>query len=284
MSIQRNGFIDCKINNISACNSNKFEKDYRSSLSAKKMDAKLTKYILCGAGAGALVGAGTGAVISQCSAGTITIPSVVIGSVVGASVGTIGALSIHAIWKCKDYKTYSRKSSDKEISDTVQDLLNKCTMNEFICPITGELALDPVVTPYTSQKYERHELEKWIKKHGTDPETRQPMTIDDIYNSPRGLGGTVNVIEHKLNEQIKNPTMSKRQIEVLIKMRDIVNERKNIFFEVEIKNLMREKKEKKIDFMEFARRVNLFADVQLAPDVKKSLDEMEDSDIESDDI
>ena len=56
------------------------------------------------------------------------------------------------------------------------------TENKNICPITHKNITDlndPVITPdgYT---YERKEIEKWIRQNGTDPMTRQPLSISQL--------------------------------------------------------------------------------------------------------
>ena len=43
--------------------------------------------------------------------------------------------------------------------------------DEFCCPITQELMLDPVLVVASGQTYERTEIAKWFRTHKTDPST-----------------------------------------------------------------------------------------------------------------
>src|SRR5690606_29899446 len=47
------------------------------------------------------------------------------------------------------------------------------------CPITMELFHDPVLAKdqYT---YERHAIEEWIRRNGTSPMTREPLSLEDL--------------------------------------------------------------------------------------------------------
>ena len=42
----------------------------------------------------------------------------------------------------------------------------------FICPITAEIMVDPVVDP-DGNSYERQAIETWLARHGTSPITRR---------------------------------------------------------------------------------------------------------------
>jgi hypothetical protein len=47
--------------------------------------------------------------------------------------------------------------------------------DQLLCPITGALMRDPVFNA-AGQTYERHALEKWYRKHNTDPFSGQKLT------------------------------------------------------------------------------------------------------------
>jgi U-box domain len=49
----------------------------------------------------------------------------------------------------------------------------------FLCPISYEVMRDPVVDS-DGNSYEREEIEAWLKKHGTSPITRAPLTVEDL--------------------------------------------------------------------------------------------------------
>ena len=52
-------------------------------------------------------------------------------------------------------------------------------MKHFICPITGEVMTDPVVTP-NMHRFERKAIEEWVQKNGTCPITREPLRMDQL--------------------------------------------------------------------------------------------------------
>ena len=48
-----------------------------------------------------------------------------------------------------------------------------------MCKITMSLMKDPVMDP-DGFSYEREAIEKWIKKNGTSPMTRRPLTLEEL--------------------------------------------------------------------------------------------------------
>ena len=49
----------------------------------------------------------------------------------------------------------------------------------FICPITHELMVDPVIDP-DGNSYERRAIEDWLRQNGTSPITRAPLAAQDL--------------------------------------------------------------------------------------------------------
>jgi hypothetical protein len=49
----------------------------------------------------------------------------------------------------------------------------------FICAITHELMLDPVIDP-DGNSYERRAIESWLQQNGTSPITRSPLSTNDL--------------------------------------------------------------------------------------------------------
>jgi len=111
-----------------------------------------------------------------------TIGKIALGAVIGAGV-VIGAFFAAEAIKdddpadCRTKKPVSAPLSkddavvpaaDQQFPDDALEL------QSFICPITQEVFVDPVVTPY-GHTYERHAIVDWIKGHATDPLTRQPL-------------------------------------------------------------------------------------------------------------
>ncbi len=50
----------------------------------------------------------------------------------------------------------------------------------FCCPITMDWFLDPVVTKY-GDSYERDAIERHVRDHGTDPLSRRPLSLEDLF-------------------------------------------------------------------------------------------------------
>ena len=49
-----------------------------------------------------------------------------------------------------------------------------------ICPLAGEVFKDPVATP-CGHTYEREVLEQWLSHKPQDPQTRRPLSVDQLY-------------------------------------------------------------------------------------------------------
>ncbi|KAG2387208.1 hypothetical protein C9374_001540 [Naegleria lovaniensis] len=56
---------------------------------------------------------------------------------------------------------------------------NKPYPQEFYCPITQEVMIDPVIGK-DGHTYEREAIEKWLKDHNVSPMTREPMSVDHL--------------------------------------------------------------------------------------------------------
>eukprot|EP01127_Copromyxa_protea_P019007 TRINITY_DN6092_c0_g1_i1.p1 TRINITY_DN6092_c0_g1~~TRINITY_DN6092_c0_g1_i1.p1 ORF type:complete len:781 (+),score=116.06 TRINITY_DN6092_c0_g1_i1:23-2344(+) len=56
---------------------------------------------------------------------------------------------------------------------------NEGIPNEFFCPISFELMVDPVITS-SGQTYERANIENYLKTHPLDPITRVPCRVEDL--------------------------------------------------------------------------------------------------------
>jgi STIP1 family protein 1 len=61
----------------------------------------------------------------------------------------------------------------------------------LLCPITLQVMTDPVITP-SGETYERQAIEQWLETHGTDPQTRRPLTKEQLIPNRR-LKETVEV-------------------------------------------------------------------------------------------
>ena len=49
----------------------------------------------------------------------------------------------------------------------------------FKCPISQDIMVDPVITPY-GHCYDRRNIEDWLDREETDPLTRRPLTISQL--------------------------------------------------------------------------------------------------------
>lgn len=49
----------------------------------------------------------------------------------------------------------------------------------YCCPLSGDWMQDPVVTPH-GQSYERAFIEETIRRSGSDPLTREPLSVDQL--------------------------------------------------------------------------------------------------------
>ena len=73
---------------------------------------------------------------------------------------------------------------------------------DFYCPITGELMVDPVVDP-EGHSYDRESIMKWLKKKNISPLTRNPLTEKDLKPNI-ALKNSIESIKDSLNkDQLK---------------------------------------------------------------------------------
>lgn len=245
------------------------KREYTSSLSPHQMRS-VVKYALAGAGSGAFIGAGIGAIIAVPSGGSSIPIGIGVGSGVGLIVGTITGIGIAKILERRDYKSWKKDASKKDIEEVTKKITSYVTSQEFICPFTGEIAHDPVTTPYSPHKYERVEIEKWVKTNGTCPQTRQPLTLDDLRSSVRTMGGILAIAENILEEQIQNPDLSENQKDLILIIKKGVKEKTKAFFNIEVTNLLSKVNSDEITYQEYAESARLFSDVLAAEDVKNN--------------
>jgi len=70
----------------------------------------------------------------------------------------------------------------------------------FFCPITYELISNPVVEP-DGNTYEKIAIHHWIDANGTSPITRQPLTIDQLYDN-NALSDIIDEEKHRSDDSI----------------------------------------------------------------------------------
>lgn len=90
----------------------------------------------------------------------------------------------NSITKNKEYKQTAEiiNQEEQHIIETLSEKcnnINKKLDNIYTCSITYQKMKDPVITP-SGQMYDRKNIEKWIKKNGTDPYTRRKLEIKQL--------------------------------------------------------------------------------------------------------
>ena len=53
-------------------------------------------------------------------------------------------------------------------------------IQSFVCPITQEIMMEPVVTKY-GHSYEKSAIVFWVSKHGSCPLTNQQLKLEEIF-------------------------------------------------------------------------------------------------------
>jgi ankyrin repeat protein len=55
-------------------------------------------------------------------------------------------------------------------------------MNEaFLCPLSNEIMLDPVILPPNGHSFDRTSIEEWLIENDTDPITHEPLEIKKVF-------------------------------------------------------------------------------------------------------
>ena len=214
-------------------------KAYLSSQSSCKMFSKVST-ILLATGIGAGVGAGLGAM--ECGIGAA--PGAGIGAAVGLGVG----IGIVSTWSSCEFKKWKENQSQEVISSTLRALNGAINDPELICPITLEPPTEPVVTPYSRQVYDLGALEEHISKNGTDPITRQKLTMKDVRHAPAAMG----VLHNACDDLIKNGVQqfSSEELEGVGMLRKDLDNSRRKYFKAEEKVLLERIDKKEISIRE----------------------------------
>ena len=70
--------------------------------------------------------------------------------------------------------------------------------DDFYCPITGDLMIDPVSDP-EGFTYEKSSIVKWLESNHTSPMTRSPLSVSDLIEN-KSLKKSIESIREKLKE------------------------------------------------------------------------------------
>ncbi|CAF1172373.1 unnamed protein product [Rotaria magnacalcarata] len=76
----------------------------------------------------------------------------------------------------------------------------------FVCPITHELMVDPVIDP-DGNSYERRAIEDWLRQNGTSPITRAPLLAADLRPN-RALKAAIDEYRHSIDSNNQLTTLS----------------------------------------------------------------------------
>ena len=82
--------------------------------------------------------------------------------------------SKHNKTRKKKKKTQKKIKLQQDSDDMVEP------PDDYLCPISYKLMEEPIIVTQSGWTYERTEIEHWIKKNGTDPNTRQECTVNDL--------------------------------------------------------------------------------------------------------
>jgi hypothetical protein len=161
-------------------------------------------------------GALAGAAIGSCCAGFGAGP----GALTGAGVGLIvGVLTLPTFTYASDYASWklSNSAAAKGLMERVRQLA-KVQNGEFFCPMSCEIPIHPVTTPYTTQVYEREFLEAHVKSRGTCPLTSRPMKLSDIRVSMGGMAAANSIASQVLATEAIKQTFKPEYLEGLKRM------------------------------------------------------------------
>lgn len=149
-------------------------------------DSQKDLLLMVGGGAlsGAIGGACTGAIIGGVCGTPGGPPTMAVGAGIGAGVGFVvgGAIGtgMAVVYLRPRYKEWCKTEAGREFAGKMQIFLHENSILEHLtCPISQMPVIEGVRTP-DGQLYEKDEIEKWIKQHGTNPQTRERITIDDL--------------------------------------------------------------------------------------------------------
>lgn len=103
-----------------------------------------------------------------------------IGAPVGAAIGGAIGTGVGVVYLRPRYQEWCKTEAGREFAGKMSVFLNEDRILEhLICPITQMPVIEGVRTP-DGQLYEKSQIERWVKLHGTNPKTRESITVDDL--------------------------------------------------------------------------------------------------------
>jgi hypothetical protein len=92
----------------------------------------------------------------------------------------------------KDAKDENKKEIEEKKKQLEEQQLNEQSINNFatkidddvipesfICPITQNIMIDPVISPY-GISYEKYAIENWLSKNNVDPFSQKPLHKEQL--------------------------------------------------------------------------------------------------------
>lgn len=226
-------------------------KDYLSSLSPKQM-CNRTFVVLTstatGAGAGFIVGSAFPSIGQAAGAGA------------GAAIGFTAGVASVVTWDVYQFKKWKSQQKNNVVVELYGKIANNLGTSEYICPITKNPITTPVKSPRSSIFYEKEAIEGWITEYGTDPWTKDPLSIDELRVSAAALGGMNRVCQEMIEGKITHSDLTSIEVEGLKALReDCVKNIKN-FFISEKDYLAELVKKNELSIQQFVKQMKAFAD------------------------
>lgn len=196
------------------------------------------------------IGAGIGAACGSTSGGLGAGPGAGIGAAVGLGVGVATVVAID-LTGFVFYKATLTKEAANELSEIFKNSID----NGLQCPISFNTMFDvPACLPTSKQVYERDELKKWVKLHGTCPMTRIPVKLTEIREYYTLYPKLINKTSELLQNKELTSKISKKQLEGYVLYKDHLETRLSDFEKNEFKNIVAKAEDKRIDYLEASRR------------------------------
>lgn len=197
-------------------------------------------------------GAAGGALIGGCLGGP---KGAAIGAGTGAGGGFIVGCVISAKQTSKSYKAWlAQYRSDESFSSFLGVYKRDSFREKFVCPITQEPFIDPVISP-NGRVYERASIEQWVREHETDPFTREPLRLEDLRTDHTTLGKHCKELKKMLTEKSEEKGLDKFSRKGIEKLQADLDHQAECIFQEEMKVLNDQLIAGKITRKEFSRQM-----------------------------
>ncbi|KAL9649333.1 hypothetical protein ABK040_014635 [Willaertia magna] len=168
--------------------------------------------------------------------------------------------------------TQSSSSFNKdEVEKQIEEWKNK--LKTFICPISQQLMIDPVIISETGQTYDRKTIEEWLQKQNTCPSTGiklKSKTLTPNYIAKSAINENVEKFIKKVIKNVKlwtnNVNLFEICVEIINESLDLIknnNSFKNYqkeLYELKFNILLNEKNEDKL-FDNYIKLINELNDI-----------------------